>query len=129
MMETFANSRRNGYIPEHYGNAEKAVKLLRESGVTILAATDANSGSFAPEVPFGPSMHREMELLVKSGLTPTEVLASATSQIAGVFGINEFGTIKAGKRADLLLIEGRPDKTITDTTKIKQLWIDGTPIL
>ena len=129
MMETFANSRRNGYIPEHYSNAEKAVKLLRESGVTILAATDANSGSFAPEVPFGASMHREMELLVKSGLTPTEVLASATSQIAGVFGINEFGRIKAGKQADLLLIEGRPDKTITDTTKIKQLWIDGTPIL
>ena len=74
-------------------------------------------------------MHREMELLVKSGMTPTEVLASATSQIAEVFGIEDIGMIKEGKRADLLLVEGRPDKTITDTTKIKQLWIDGKPIL
>ena len=129
MMETFANSRRNGYIPEHYGNAEKAVKLLHESGVKILAATDANSGSFAPGVAFGTSMHREMELMVKSGMTPTEVLASATSQSAEVFGINEFGMIKAGKRADLLLVEGRPDKNITDTKKVKQLWIDGKLII
>ena len=129
MMETFAKSCRNGYMPEHYRNAEKAVKTLHESGVKILAATDANSGSFAPGVAFGPSIHREMELLVKSGMTPIEVLSSATSQNAEAFGINELGMIKAGKRADLLLIEGRPDKTITDTTKIKQIWIDGKPIL
>ena len=129
MMETFANSYRNGYKPEHYGNAEKAVKLLHKSGVKILAATDANSGSFAPAVAFGTSVHREMVLLVKSCMKPTEVLASATSQIVEVFGIEDIGKIKPGKRADLLLVEGRPDKVITDTTKIKQLWIDGKPIL
>ena len=67
--------------------------------------------------------------LVKSGMTPTEVLTSATGRIAEEFGIEDFGVIKAGKRADLLLIEGRPDKTITDITKIIQLWIDGNPIL
>ena len=128
MMESFANSHRNGYLPEHYANAEKAVALLRENGVTILAASDANSGSFAPSVSYGPSLHREMELLVKSGLTPVEALASTTSQIADVFGLEDIGRIKAGKRADLLLLEGRPDQTITDTNKVKQLWIDGKPI-
>ena len=66
---------------------------------------------------------------MKSGMTPTEVLASATSQAAEVFGVDDLGTIKEGKRAVLLLIEGRPDETITDTTKIKQIWIDGKPIL
>ena len=129
MMETFANSYRNGYIPEHYANADKAVRLLHEKGVTILAATDANSGSFAPAVPFGSSMHREMDLLVKAGMTTAEVLASATSQNADIFGLDSIGRIQTGKSADLLLIDGRPDKTITDTTKIKQLWIDGKPIL
>ena len=74
-------------------------------------------------------MQREMELLVKSGMTPTEVLASATSKTAEVFGINDFGMIEKGKKAVLLLIEGRSDETITDTTKIKQIWIDGKPIL
>ena len=74
-------------------------------------------------------MQREMELLVKSGMTPTEVCASATSKTAEVFGINDFGMIEKGKKAVLLLIEGRSDETITDTTKIKQIWIDGKPIL
>lgn len=129
MMETFANSGRNGYLPEHYQNAEKAVKLLHDFGVPILAATDANTGSFAPAVAYGTSMHREMELLVRAGMTPTEVLRSAASKAAEVFGIENHGMIEEGKKASLLLIEGRPDKNITDTTKIRQIWIDGEAIV
>lgn len=123
MMETFANSGRNGYTPEHYQNAEKAVRLLHKCGVTILAGTDANIGSFAPGVAYGISMHREMELLVKAGLTPVEVLSAATSKTAEVFGIESLGTVAEGKKAALLLIEGRPDRDITDTSKIRQIWI------
>ena len=129
MQEAFANSGRNGYKPEYYQNAENAVKLLHESGVTILAATDANSGFYAPAVEYGTSMHCELELLVQSGMTPTDVLASATSKVADVFGIDNIGTIEEGRRAVLILIKGRPDKNITDTTKIKQIWIDGKPIM
>lgn len=129
MMETFAHSGRGGYKPDDYQNAENAVKLLHSCGVTILAATDANIGSYAPAVAYGTSMHREMELLAKAGLTPTEVLASATSNTAQVFDIDGLGCIAEGKCAALMLIKGRPDKTITDITKIKQMWIEGQPIL
>lgn len=129
MMETFAYSGKGGYKPEHYQNAENAVKLLYENGVTILAATDANPGSFAPAVAYGTSMHRELELLAKAGMAPTDVLSSAAAKTAEVFGIEGLGGIEAGKRANLMLVEGRPDKTITDTAKIKQIWIDGKPIL
>lgn len=129
MMETFANSGRNGYKPEHYQNAENAVKLLYESGVTILSGTDANPGSFAPGVPYGTSMHREMELLVQAGMSPLDVLASATRKVADVFDIEKLGAIQEGKRAVLTLVEGRPDKNITDTTQIKQIWIDGKPMM
>ena len=128
MMETFANSGKNGYKQEHYQNAQNAVKLLYENGATIIAATDANTGSFAPAVAYGTSMHREMELLVQTGMTPTEVLAGATKKVAEVFEIENIGTIEKGKKAVLILIEGRPDKNITDTTKIKQIWIDGKKI-
>ena len=128
MMKAFANSGKSGYLPEHYANAQSAVRLLHETGVRILAATDANSGAFAPAVAFGSSMHQEMQLLEEAGLTPAEVLASATSAVADVFGIDGIGAIKAGKKADLLLIDGRPDRKITDTAKIKQVWVDGNPI-
>lgn len=129
MMEAFSNSGRNGYKPEHYQNAERAVKLLHECGVRILAATDANDGSYAPAVEYGTSMHREMELLTRCGLIPTEVLAGATRQVTETFGIADLGSVCPGKRAVLLLVEGRPDRTIANTTKIKQVWIDGQPIL
>ncbi len=129
MMEAFSKSGRNGYKPEHYQNAENAVKLLHESGVEILVATDANDGSYAPLVEHGKSMHREMQLLAKAGLSPCEILAGATSKVSEVFDIDDLGSISEGKRAVLLLVEGRPDKDITDTSKIKQIWIDGEPIL
>lgn len=129
MMETFANSGRNRYKPGHYANAENAVRLLHKCGVAILAGTDANTGSFAPGVAYGASMHREMELLVKAGLTPTEVLSGATSKAAEVFGIDGLGVVAEGKKAALLLVEGRPDKDITDTAKIKHIWIGGKTIL
>lgn len=129
MMETFANSGKNGYKPEHYQNAENAVKLLHQCGATILAGTDANPGFYAPAVAYGTSMHREMELLVQAGLTPMEALSAATAKVAEVFSIKDIATIETGKKAVLLLIQGRPDKNITDTTKIRQIWIDGTPIM
>lgn len=128
MMETFAHSGRGGYQPADYQNAENAVKLLHNYRVPLLAATDANDGSFAPGVAYGSSMHREMELLARTGMTPAEILASATSKAADVFGINELGSVAEGKRAVLLLIEGRPDKNIADTAKIKQIYMDGEPI-
>lgn len=129
MMETFAHSGRGGYLPEHYQNAVNAVKLLYDNGVQILAATDANTGIYAPAVAYGTSMHREIELLANAGMTATDVLASATSNAAEVFGLESLGSVSEGKRATLLLVEGRPDRKITDSTKIKQIWIAGEPIL
>lgn len=129
MMEAFANSGRNGYKKEHYLNAQSAVRLLYDTGVQLLVATDANDGSFAPPVEYGVSMHREMQLLAKAGVKTTDILAGATGKTAKVFDIAEAGHISVGKRATMLLVEGRPDKDIADISKIKQIWIDGEDIL
>lgn len=129
MMETFAHSGRNGYLPEHYANAEAAVRLLHDSGVEILVATDANTGSFAPGVAYGSSLHREMALLVQAGLSPLEVLQGVTAKNAQAFDLSGIGTIAPGQKANLILIEGRPDQAITDSAKIVQIWVDGKPIM
>lgn len=128
MMEAFTRSGQFGYKASHYPNAEAAVKLLHDCGVTILAATDANSASYVPAVAHGSSIHREMELLVKAGLSATEVLTAATSKNADAFELNA-GRIAPGQPATMLLVDGRPDREITDISKIKQLWINGEPIL
>lgn len=129
MMETFSSSGRNGYKPADYANAEAAVRLLHDCGVNILAATDANPGSFAPGVVYGSSLHREMELLLQAGLTTLEVLQSATSKNARAFDLTNMGTIAPGQKANLILVEGRPDRNITDSMKIVQIWIDGKPMM
>ncbi len=129
MMKTFAMSGRNGYKQGHFENAKSAVKLLHSLGVKILAATDANNGSFAPAVEYGTSMHEEMMLLAECGLLPIEVLESATSNVAEVFNIDSIGEVTVGKKANLLLIEGNPSEKISDISKIKQVYIDGNAIL
>lgn len=129
MMKAFAESGSNGYLPEHYKNAENAVRTLRRCGVTLLVATDANIGNIAPAVEYGASMHREAELLCRADLTPLEVLEGATSKVAEVFGIDGIGSVEVGKRADLILIDGRPDKSIDQIKKIKHIFIRGDKIL
>jgi imidazolonepropionase-like amidohydrolase len=95
-------------------HAQAAVLALRRSGVPILAGTDAP----APSLAHGLSLHRELELLVLSGLSPLEALASATSEPARAFGLHERGRIAGGRRADLLLVNGDPTVDIRATRDI-----------
>lgn len=130
MMEAFSvDPRFVHYKPEHYPNAEAAVRLLHSLDVPILAGTDASDVPFVPKVWHGTSLHHELELLVKAGLSPVEALRGGTSRLAEVFGLPQGGRIAPGGVADLILVEGRPDQNISDTGKIRQIWVDGTPIL
>lgn len=124
MMEAFAHSGRNGYLPEYYVNAENVVKLLRQYGVRILAATDANEGGFAPKVEYGVSLHREMELLKKAGLSKVEVFAAVTSSVADAFKLEDRGRIEVGKRADILLLDNR----FKDGLFVRKLWVKGEEV-
>jgi imidazolonepropionase-like amidohydrolase len=99
-------------------NAQAAVVALRRAGVSILAGTDAP----APGMAHGLSLHHELELLVLSGLTPIEALASATSETARAFGFHDRERIAVGTRADLLLVNGDPTVNITATRDIAGVW-------
>lgn len=127
MMQSFANSKIYGFEESDYQDAENAVKLLNSYGVPILVGTDANSSFFVPDIQHGSSLHKEMELLVKAGLTPLEVLQGATTKSVNAFGLEE-NSKKQIYKSIMVLVEGRPDQNITDTTKIRQIWIDGEPV-
>jgi len=98
---------------DHMG--EYVAKLYR-AGVPIVAGTDG----------YGPELVRELELYVKGGLTPAEALATATIIPArNVKADRRTGSIEVGKEADLLLVDGDPEKTIGDLRHVDQVMSDG----
>ncbi|WP_415977503.1 amidohydrolase family protein [Rhodococcus sp. 077-4] len=105
-----------------YSLAESNVRRLADAGVRLLAGTDAPN----PGTVFGASLHRELELLVRCGVTPARALASATSGPARVFGLADRGRISVGRRADLVLVSGDPLTDITVTRAIERVWRSGS---
>ena len=106
----------------HRNYAEQVVAQLHTAGVPLLAGTD----SPAPGLAHGPSLHRELELLVDSGLSPSEALTAATFTPATVFGFHDRGRVAVGLRADLLLVRGDPTTDIRAVHNIVGVWKLGT---
>jgi len=70
--------------------------------------------------------HRELELLIEAGLTPVEVITAATKNGAlALRKLDELGTIEAGKRADLLLLNANPLEDVRNFRKIDQVMLNG----
>ncbi len=104
--------------------ASQAIRSLHEAGVRILVGTDAPN----PGTAHGASMHRELELLVDAGLSPSEALASATSLAAESFRLSDRGRIAPDLRADLVLVDGDPTSDIRSTRRIVGVWKQGQPV-
>ena len=107
--------------PAILADAIANVRTLHAAGVDILAGTDAGN----PGTTHGASMHGELELLVRAGLSPSEALAAATSVPARRFKLDDRGRIAPGLRADLLMVDGDPTRDILATRNIVTLWKNG----
>ena len=85
---------------------KKVAGALHRAGVPLLAGTDAMG---FPRIAPGASLHHELRLLIESGLSPYEAMRAAMVAPATFLAQDdEFGTLAAGKRADLLLVDGNP---------------------
>jgi imidazolonepropionase-like amidohydrolase len=101
----------------------KNLKTLSDAGVTIALGTDTgtNEGQWQ-----GYFEHIELEEMVKSGMTPMQVLVAATGGAAKAANIQQqLGTIAAGKQADLLVLNANPLTDIRNTRQIHSVWIGG----
>ncbi|MEA2761437.1 MAG: hypothetical protein QOD47_721 [Gemmatimonadaceae bacterium] len=95
---------------------------LNKAGVGLLAGSDAPRAFVYP----GFSLHEELALLVRSGLTPLEALRAATYNPANYLGaLDSLGTIGEGKIADLVLLDADPLKDIHNTTRISAVIANG----
>jgi hypothetical protein len=111
--------------------AEQSALRLWHINETIFTASPhylAASGSPEQGTMPGISMHTELELLVRLGLSPREALAAATNNYAQQFGWNELGQIAPGRRADILVVDGDPSANIWNVRRISTLIMDGNVV-
>jgi len=105
--------------------ASRNLKKLVDAGVTIAMGTDTG-----PPARFqGYFEQMELELMAKAGLTPRQVLASATRDAARCMKIDkDLGTLEAGKWADFAVLNGDPLADIKNTRAIDSIWIAGNRV-
>lgn len=104
----------------------KATKMLHDAGVPLIAGTDAGIFTNIP----GSSMTRELELLVKAGLSPYDALAMATVNAGPAIGLADRGQVSPGFQGNLLLVSGDP---LTDVSRVENpsavmmrgVWLDA----
>ena len=98
-----------------------AVHDLHAAKVSFLAGTDLGAADVVP----GFSLHEELELLTRAGLTPEEALQSATSAAARFMHARKTGTIQVGNLADMVLLDANPLAEIQNTRRIYGVVLRG----
>jgi imidazolonepropionase-like amidohydrolase len=97
------------------------VRAFARAGGRIAAGTDAPNQLLVP----GYSEHREMELLVRAGLSPREALRAATRNGAVLLGADSLGLLAPGQVADLIVLTRNPIADIRNTRSIEAVMIRG----
>ncbi len=109
---------------------QAALRLWRLNQAMFPAYPHYLAGSGAPvdgSFP-GVSLHVELEMLVRLGLTPREALAAATNNYALQFHWTELGQVAPGRRADVLVVDGDPTVNIWNARRISTLILGGNVI-
>ncbi|MXO76032.1 amidohydrolase family protein [Altererythrobacter aerius] len=110
------------YDAKRWAIMRENIRRLRKKRILIGIGTDAGIGG----VYHGQSAVRETIWLTRLGFTPAEALVAATSTSAAIMhGEGGHGTIAPGKRADLVLVNGAPDKRIDDLWNVERVWVAG----
>lgn len=98
------------------------VGKVHEAGIDIMAGTDCPIFFLTP----GRSLHEELSVLVKAGLSPLDAIKSATLNPATYFGMeNELGSIKENMWADLLILNANPLEDINNSLSIETVIREG----
>jgi imidazolonepropionase-like amidohydrolase len=102
-----------------FGIQARNLARLSASGVPIALGTDGNA-AWAP--------HVEMADMVASGMTTAQVIVASTGRAAEFMRLTDTGTVKEGKSADFLVLEGNPLDDITNTRRISAVYLGGAEV-
>ena len=102
----------------YYRKGLELTGAAHRAGVKVLAGTDY--------IVAGADLHRELLQLSAAGLSPVEVLRTATTAPAEYFGLeHQYGSVERGKVADLLLLDADPLKDVRNTQRIRAVIFNG----
>ena len=104
---------------------QQNLKILYDAGVHVGFGTD--SGAMPTRIP-GFAEHRELELMVRAGLTPMQAIVCATGHNAELVHAEDRGTLAVGKRADLVVLDGNPLDNIANVHRLVSIIHDGRVI-
>ena len=108
-----------------FETGQQNLKLLHDAGIHIGFGTD--SGAMPTRIP-GFAEHRELELMVRAGLTPMQAIVCATGKNAELLQAADRGTLEVGKRADLIVLDENPLDGIANVHKLVSVIHDGRVI-
>jgi hypothetical protein len=115
------------FAPFHFTLNQLLLRELHAGGVKLVLGTD--SGSMDMGLVPGFSMHDELGIMIRNGLTPYEALKTATVNAARVAndmtGDGGFGTLEVGKRADMILVKGNPLKDFDHLKELEGVMASG----
>lgn len=128
-MERWAKSPGTAAARKGLAQAMRNVKILSDAGIPIVMGTDSggrmDAGRFA-----GFMEHEEMDLYFQSGMTPMQILVSATGGAARALAIDkELGTVQPGRWADLVVLNANPLENFRNMRQINSVWIGGRALV
>lgn len=104
--------------------AQENLRIIAGAGVPVAFGTDSGPAGRFP----GYFEHLEMQLMAEAGLSPREILLSATSVAARCAGFAGAGTLEAGKHADFVVLAGNPLDDIAAMRTIESVYIGGKKV-
>ena len=100
------------------------LKKLSDNGVPIVFGTDSG----VPTRFIGYFEHIEMKMMQDAGLTPMQIIVSASKNAAEYLGLKDLGTLSPGHWADFLILDANPLADITNARKISTVYIGGDEV-
>jgi imidazolonepropionase-like amidohydrolase len=110
--------------PGVFANSQRNLKKLADAGVRVGFGTDSGPPARVPAY----LDHWELELMTQVGLTPMQVITSATGSAAEFLGARELGTLETGKWADILVLGADPLTNIRNTRSIDAVYVAGNRV-